>query len=183
MSFFVETDRLLLRIENETIAANVLDFYCKNREQFERFEPTRPKNFYTLEYQTASLKYEYNEIMKGKTLRYYIYTKEQPDILIGSINFSNFVKDPFSHTSIGYKLDKNAQGKGYAYEACYAAIPIIFSNYKVHRIEARVAPDNPASVRLLEKLHFVYEGIEYQGVQIQGVYRDHYRYGLISTIQ
>ena len=174
MSFQLETDRLILKIEDDTAAQKVLDFYVRNQEQFERFEPTRPRNFYT---------YEYHEIIKGKTLRYYVYTKEQPDMLIGSVNFSNFMHRPFSRTSIGYKLDKDAQGHGYAYEACQAAIPIIFSNYRIHRIEARVAPDNLPSIRLLERLHFLYEGIEYQGVEIQGVYKDHYRYGLISTIQ
>ena len=183
MSFKLETDRLILKIEDDTAAQQVLDFYVRNQEQFEHFEPTRPKNFYTLAYQMAALTYEYHEIIKGNTLRYYVYTKEQPDILIGSVNFSNFMHHPFSRTSIGYKFDKEAQGHGYAYEACQAAIPVIFSNYRIHRIEARVAPDNLPSIRLLERLHFLYEGIEYQGVEIQGVYKDHYRYGLISTIQ
>ena len=183
MAFMMETDGLILQVEKEDIADQLLDFYIRNQKQFERFEPTRPNNFYTLAYQKASLRYEYNEIMHGKCLRYYLYAKEQPDVLIGSVNFSNFVHDPFSHTSIGYKLDHAAQKKGYAYEACTAAIPVIFHDYKIHRIEARVAPDNDPSIRLLERLHFSFEGIEYQGIQIQGTYKDHYRYGLISTIQ
>lgn len=183
MSFLLETQHLILRVENETASSSVLEFYLRNREQFERFEPTRPKNFYTLPFQTAFLKYEYNEIIKGTTLRYYLYSKEQPERLIGSVNFSNIMHHPFSHASIGYKLDKSAQGKGYAYEACQAAIPVIFSNYKIHRIEARVAPDNLPSIRLLERLDFLFEGMEHQCVEIQGIYKDHYRYGLISTIQ
>ena len=69
------------------------------------------------------------------------------------------------------------------FEACQAAISVIFSNYKIHRLDARVAPDNIPSIKLLERLGFVYEGIEYQGVEVNGTFKDHYRYGLISTIQ
>ena len=183
MSFTLITNRLILQIEDSSKAEKVLDFYIRNRELFERFEPTRPKNFYTLSYQMASMNYEYSEIMQGKTLRYYIYRQEQPDTIIGTVNFSHIQHGPFSKASIGYKLDAACQGNGYALEACQAAVPVLFSNYKIHRIEARVAPENIASIKLLEHLGFRYEGIEYQGVEVNGIFKDHYRYGLISTIQ
>lgn len=183
MSFTLTTNRLILRIEDSSKAEDVLAFYIRNKALFERFEPTKPKNFYTLAYQTASMNFEYNEIIKGKALRYYIYLMEQPDIIIGSVNFSRIEHGPFSRTSIGYKLDSSVHGNGYALEACQAAIPVIFSNYKIHRIEARVAPENLPSIHLLEHLGFLYEGIEYQSVEVNGSFKDHYRYGLISTIQ
>lgn len=183
MPFTLTTNRLILQVEDSSKAEEVLAFYLRNRELFERFEPTRPKNFYTLPYQTASMDYEYNEIIRGKTLRYYLYRKEQPEVMIGTVNFSHMVHGPFSRTSIGYKLDSAYQGNGYTLEACQATIPDIFSNYKIHRIEARVAPENAPSIKLLEHLGFRYEGVEYQGVEVNGVYKDHYRYGLISTIQ
>lgn len=183
MSFTLTTNRLILQIENSSKAQKVLDFYQKNKELFERFEPTRPENFYTLAYQTALMNCEYDLILKGKTIRYYIYPKTCPDLLIGSLNFFRMEHTPFSNAFIGYKLDQDFQHNGYALEACQAAIPVIFSHYQLHRISARVAPDNLPSIKLLERLGFRYEGIEYEGVEVNGVYRDHYRYGLISTIQ
>lgn len=183
MSFTLTTNRLILQVEDSSKADKVLAFYTRNKTLFEHFEPTRPKNFYTLPYQTASMNCEYSEIIKGKTLRYYIYLKSQPDAIIGSVNFSHIMHGPFSKTSIGYKLDASCHGNGYALEACQAAIAVIFSNYKIHRIEARVSPENTPSIRLLEHLGFFYEGIEYQSVEVNGVFRDHCRYGLISTIQ
>lgn len=179
MSFQLTTSRLKLQIEDETKAGQILDFYKKNAVLFDLYEPTRPANFYTLAYQKAAVAYEYSEIIKGKNLRYYIYLKNGSPI-IGSINFSRMEHGPFSRVSIGYKLDKDYHGKGYALEACQAAIPVIFSNYKIHRIEARVAPDNTPSIKLLEKLHFQYEGIEYQGVEIGGSFKDHHRYSLLN---
>lgn len=183
MSFTLNTQRLLLQVEDSTKAPDVLAFYLKNRELFERFEPTRPDNFYTLDYQAAVMNYEYQATLKGKALRYYLYLKEEPDIIIGSVNFSQLMHGPFSRASIGYKLDSGYHGNGYAFEACQAAVSVIFSNYKIHRLDARVAPENVPSIKLLERLGFVYEGIEYQGVEVKGTFKDHYRYGLISTIQ
>lgn len=183
MSFILTTDRLILKVENSSKAEEVLEFYSKNRELFEQFEPTRPNNFYTLAYQAASMNYEYNAAIKGKTLRYYIYLNEQPDTIIGSVNFSQIMHGPFSRASIGYKLDADYHGHGYAFEACQAAITTIFSDYRIHRLDARVALNNIPSIKLLERLDFCYEGIEYQGVEVNGTFIDHYRYGLISTIQ
>lgn len=183
MSFTIETPRLILQVENSDAAPDVLAFYEKNKALFEAVEPTRPNNFYTLAYQTASMQYEYNQILHGKSLRYYIYRKEQPTQLIGTIHFFRIEHGPFSRASIGYKIDADFHRQGYATEACEAAIPCFFSDYRIHRLEARVATDNTASIRLLEHLGFQFEGIEYSGVEVNGVFCDHFRYGLISTIQ
>lgn len=180
MSFQLTTNRLQLQIEDSASAQKILDFYKKNATLFDKYEPTRPDNFYTLAYQEKAITYEYSEIMKGKSLRYYVYLKGAPSIIIGSVNFSRIEHGPFSRTSIGYKFDSEYQGKGYALEACQATIPILFSNYHIHRIEARVALDNFPSIRLLEKLNFVYEGIEYKSVEVNNVFRDHHRYSLIN---
>lgn len=183
MSITLTTPRLLLQVEDSSKSPSVLEFYNYNRLLFERFEPTRPHNFYTIEYQTASMDAEYNNTINGKMIRYYIYLKNHPDCIIGAVNFSNIMHGPFSRASIGYKLDQRYHGNGYAFEACSAAIPEVLSNYKLHRLDARVSPENIPSIKLLERLGFVYEGIEYQGVEVNGFFQDHYMYGLISTIQ
>lgn len=180
MSFQLTTDRLILKIEDSNKTSDILSFYQNNKEVFERFEPTRPQNFYTEAYQRATISYEYSEIIKGKTLRYYVYLKEQPETIIGSVNFSRMEHGPFSKTSIGYKFDAAYHDQGYALEACQAAIPVIFTNYKIHRVEARVAPDNLPSIKLLERLGFRFEGIEYQSVEVNGHFTDHYRYSLLA---
>ena len=180
MSFRLITDRLILQVEDSSKAEQILSFYERNSMIFDLFEPTRPDNFYTLTYQKAVLQYEYSEIVKGKTLRYYIYLKDSPDTIIGSLNFSRIEHGPFSRTSIGYKIDRDYQNQGYATEACQAAIPVLFSNYKIHRIEARVSPDNISSIKLLEHLGFQFEGLEYKSVEVNGVFQDHFRYSLIA---
>ena len=99
MSFIVNTNRLILKVENASIAPKALEFYKENRQYFEAFEPTRTDAFYTIEFQEAAAKYEYDETVKGHSLRYYIYLKNNPDKIIGSINFFRIRPMPFSSAS------------------------------------------------------------------------------------
>lgn len=181
MSFQLKTNRLFMQIEDNRQAGKVLDFYQRNRDLFDRYDPTRPPQFYTFDFMSTFMEIEYQDCVKGKMLRYYVYPLDDLNTLIGTVNFSRIEHGPFSRTAIGYKFDAAYHGKGYAFEACQAAIDVIFSNYRLHRIDARVAPDNLPSIRLLERLGFCYEGIELKGVEVMGQFRDHYRYGLIQN--
>ena len=48
MLFAYETERLLLKIIKPDQADAVLDFYMRDKELFEKFEPDRMPNFYIL---------------------------------------------------------------------------------------------------------------------------------------
>ena len=181
MSFSLTTKRLQLHVENESIADKVLEFYVENSLYFDTVEPTRPENFYTLTYQEAALKYEHSETIKGHTIRYFVYKKNNPDVIIGSVNFSKIQGAPFSCATIGYKFHHDYWGYGYATESCQAAINMLFNNYRIHRIEGRVAPDNIPSIHVLERLGFTYEGLEYKSVEVNGVFTDHLRYSLLNN--
>ena len=58
MSFKLTTNRLILQIEDSSMADEVLNFYLRNKELFDRFEPTRPPQFYTLSFQTACMAFD-----------------------------------------------------------------------------------------------------------------------------
>ena len=66
------------------------------------------------------------------------------------------------------------------YEALAKTIDYIFSDYKLHRIEAFVMPSNKESIKLLEKLDFINEGYSYEYSKINGVWEDHLRMSLIN---
>lgn len=64
-----------------------------------------------------------------------------------------------SHVAeIGYELDPDHWGRGYATEAMRAVVRFGFEELGVHRIEADTVADNTASARVLEKLGLTLEG-------------------------
>lgn len=181
MQMYYETDRLILRILHENSAAEVLDFFIRNKDIFERWEPDRPWNFYTREYQAAILKCEFELVMKMNAVRFWIFLKESPDTLIGTVSFQNVMRSVFQSCCIGYKMDKDYQQQGYATEAISTAISIIATEMGLHRIEAFVAPNNTPSIRLLERLGFVYEGIRRSCIYLHSNWTDHLQYSFICS--
>lgn len=179
MQFIEETKRLILRVENEDKAQDVLDFYLRNRTHISPFEPQVSDSFYTLTYQKKILDYEFHEIMKGTTIRYYLYLKSDPSYIIGSVNLTGIIHGPFCKAALGYKLDRNMVGYGYASEAVIHLLSIAANDLKLHRIESHVVPENKPSIQLLDRLGFQYEGIEYQSTKIDGRWQDLLRYSLI----
>lgn len=181
MKFTYETDRLLLKIVEPTEAPKVLQFYRKNRALFEQSEPERQTGFYTMDHQRAILTAEYNMAVRGTLLRYWLYLKDDLDEVIGTISFRSIERQYRQSCLLGYKLDQGHWGHGYATEAIREGIRIAFDELSLHRIVAQVMPDNERSIRLMERLGFVNEGVERKCLFINGKWEDHIRFSLISS--
>lgn len=181
MEFIYKTDRLILKVLKGDDAEAVLQFYLDNKELFERYEPDRPDNFYTLSHQKAVLNCEYNMTVKLSAVRFYVFKKEQPDKIIGTICFRNITRSVYQACEVGYKFDHNFQHQGYAFEALCMGIAVMFEDQRLHRIEANVMPENTSSIHLLETLGFALEGTARSFAYIHGRWQDHLRYSLITN--
>lgn len=180
MLFEYETKRLILRIIEPGEAADVLDFYLRDKELFEKYEPERIAGFYTLKRQEQIINFELTSALRGSLFRYYVYRKQARNQIIGTICFHHIQGGYSSSCEIGYKFSSAHQHRGYATEALVAVTQAIFSEMKLHRITAFALPDNVASARLLARAGFCYEGICRDYLFLQGAWRDHAQYSLIS---
>jgi diamine N-acetyltransferase len=59
---------------------------------------------------------------------------------------------------IGYNLDSDHWGKGYAVEACTALVDFLFDDVGVTRVFGMLHPDNRASAQVLERIGMLFEG-------------------------
>lgn len=148
------TENLILQVENELKAGEVLDLYKRNKVIFDKFEPTRPADFFTKEFHIAHLRGEYNAYKRGTFLRYYIYKLHRTDRIIGSVNFNIKQGNYGKYAEIGYKLDLLYHNRGFAYEACYNGIMVMKEHYGIKLIAAYIAPDNTPSIKLATRLGF-----------------------------
>jgi ribosomal-protein-alanine N-acetyltransferase len=60
---------------------------------------------------------------------------------------------------VGYELAREAWGQGYMRETLLAVLGFGFVQMQLNRVEAQVHPDNVASLKLVERLGFVREGL------------------------
>lgn len=176
----LETNRLYLKILDETYCNQVADFLVNNKEFFAPFETIKAPFFYSPMYQKNILDREFKASLNKEYLRYYVFLKTEPNKIIGTVSFGNIMSFPYCSATIGYRFDKAHTGCGYAAESLASAIPYAFSALKLHRICAYILPDNLPSIKLAERLGFTREGLCESNLNVNGVWKSHYQYSLVN---
>ena len=169
----LDTERLLLRVLDEGWAREVLAYFERNRDFLEPWEPTRPEGFYTRRGQADYLRGDMAAMDAGQMFRLWIFRREEPNRVIGSVALNNIVRGCFLSCQIGYRLDAQWAGKGYMTEAAGCLVDFAFDTLGLHRVEANIIPRNTASLRVAQKLGFENEGISPKYLKINGVWEDH----------
>ncbi|MGH7272006.1 MAG: GNAT family N-acetyltransferase [Polyangiaceae bacterium] len=82
---------------------------------------------------------------------------------------------------LGYWLRADAAQRGYMTEAARSIVGWAFRRLSVHRIRVAAATDNLASLGVLRKLGFKYEGSAREAERCQGRWLDHALFALLST--
>jgi ribosomal-protein-alanine N-acetyltransferase len=106
--------------------------------------------------------------------------RQDPDAIIGSVNFNNFVRRAGQYCALGYGLDRDKEGQGLMTEALRAAIEYVFTTLNMHRIMANYMPWNERSGKVLAKLGFEKEGFARQFLYINGKWEDHIMTALVN---
>lgn len=82
---------------------------------------------------------------------------------------------------IGYVLGSGFRGRGYASEAAAALADHLIAEHGIHRIEASLAPDNVASMRVLEAIGMTFELLARDAFCVDGVWEDDLRYAMTAA--
>lgn len=180
MSTIFQTERLVMKQIDEVHAEQVLDYMVRNREFLSAWEIKREPAFYTMEWQTKVLREERIQYERGHLFKLWIYGLDNTERIIGSIALSNIIRGAFQSCHLGYKLDKDLQGRGYISEALTMMIAIAFRDLELHRIEANIMPHNKASLRVVEKQGFQFEGLAKKYLKINGKWEDHIHMVLLN---
>jgi len=176
------TDRLVLRTIDQTFAARCLDYIDRNREFFEAWNPAVDETFYTLAAQEERLRLASELRSQDRVVRLWLFKREDRafERVIGDLAFSNIVRGAFQSCHLGYKIDGAESSRGLMTEALARAIGFAFEELRLHRIEANIMPRNARSIRVVEKLGFVNEGLSRKYLKIAGVWEDHLHFVLLN---
>jgi ribosomal-protein-alanine N-acetyltransferase len=90
--------------------------------------------------------------------------------MIGTCGFARIDTENDS-AEIGYVLNPDFQGRGYATEASARVIEFGFSTLGLNRIAARFMQGNNASLRVMEKLGMTFEGYHRDAIYAKGEYK------------
>jgi ribosomal-protein-alanine N-acetyltransferase len=100
--------------------------------------------------------------------------------LIGTIGFWKIIKE-HHRAEIGYLLHPDHWGKGLMQEALKPILDHGFGVMNLHSVEANVNPNNAASIKFLEKNHFVREAYYKENYYFNGKFLDTFIYSLLAS--
>ena len=105
---------------------------------------------------------------------------DEPRALVGVVNLSEIVHGCFRSAYLGYYAFVPYAGRGLMKNGLAQAVTYAFKVMKLHRLEANVQPGNLRSKALVKKLGFRREGLSPRYLKINGRWRDHERWAILS---
>ncbi len=102
--------------------------------------------------------------------------------IVGVVNISEIVVGAFQSAYLGYYGMSSFSRKGLMTEALRAAVDYAFDDLGLHRLEANIQPENEASIALVRRLGFQKEGFSPSYLRVNGKWRDHERWALLSNV-
>lgn len=98
--------------------------------------------------------------------------------IVGQLNVSNMLYGSVSSAVLGYWVAPEVAGQGVTPTAVALVTDYLFSTVGLNRVEIDIRPENQASLRVVEKLGFRFEGLKERYIHINGDWRDHYVFAL-----
>lgn len=180
MKISIDSERLRMVSLETSYTKQFFDFLIRNKEFFRKWSPAYEESYFSLQYHRSWLESIEREMKEGRQVNFGVYVKSNPNRIIGTVSFSNIIKGIFQSCFLGYRTDEHETKKGYATEAIARGVKYMFEEVKIHRIEANIMPVNSASIRVIEKLGFEYEGLAKKYLKVNGVWEDHCHYVLLN---
>ena len=107
------------------------------------------------------------------------FVMEYDGEIAGQLNVWGIARGSLSSATIGYWVSERFAGRNITPISVAMATDIAFGELRLHRMEICIRPENRASLRVVEKLGFRYEGLRQRFIHIDGDWRDHYAFALV----
>ncbi len=151
----------------------------RNRKFLAPWEPSWTSDELTRAAYRRRLRF-YSRELREETGYSFLLFQRADHAMVGGISLSNVRRGVTQSGVLGYWLGEEFSRRGHMTVVVRALCRFAFAELNLHRIEAACLPDNAASARVLEKVGFQREGRARQNLKINGIWQDHYLFGLIA---
>lgn len=119
------------------------------------------------------------DIDAGGAYPFFVF-RDEDGALVGGVTLSNVRRGVAQMASLGYWCGVTYVRRGHTLAGVKAVCRFAFQQLGLHRVEAACLPHNEASASLLLKAGFVEEGYAQAYLKIDGDWRDHRLFGMLS---
>ncbi|WIM40256.1 GNAT family protein [Paenibacillus sp. PK4536] len=171
----LETSRFVLRQAQPEDSHDLYELYAD--EAVVEYMPFTP--FTSVDEALDEMKWYTRIFAEQSGLRWMIEDREHAKV-IGTCGFLGYEQE-HHRAELGYDLSSAYWGKGIMKEVALCIIQFGFEQIELNKIEAKIEPKNQASIRLMEKLEFVQEGLLRQHEYENGKYVDLAVFALLQS--
>ena len=150
-----------------------------SRDFLQPWEPTWPVDDLTRGAYRRRLAAYAHDMERGVAYPFLVFRRGD-GAMVGGITLSNIRRGVAQMGSIGYWVGSPFARQGHTLDAVQAVIGFCFDRLRLHRVEAACIPTNAASQGVLLKAGFQHEGLARDYLKIDGVWRDHLLFGILS---
>ncbi len=150
---------------------------AENIEWLRPWEATSPEPMATGMAFRQLIRHFDREATEGRLQPFVIETEGR---LVGQMHLFGIAWGSLRSACAGYWVAESFAGQGIVPFALAAACDHAFLVLGLHRVEVNIRPENVASLRVVEKLGFQEEGLRRRYLHIDGQWRDHRSFALIT---
>ena len=137
-----------------------------------RWQPTWPDGHLSEDSYRRRLALYERDLARGTGVAWHLFVG---GALVGMLRLSSVQRGAAMSCEVGYWVAERAAGRGHATAALEAACGHAFGTLDLLRVEAACAVGNEASLAVLSRCSFAFEGIARSYLELDGVRRDHHR--------
>lgn len=108
----------------------------------------------------------------------HLVVRRSDEAIVGMVNLSQICRGPFDNAIMGYWIGLPHVRRGYGVEGVKLCLRRAFGELGLHRVEANIMPSNTASLALVRRVGFRFEGVSPRYLQIAGRWEDHVRWAI-----
>ncbi|MCG5217898.1 GNAT family N-acetyltransferase [Streptosporangium sp. KLBMP 9127] len=102
--------------------------------------------------------------------------------IAGNVNINSIIRGRLQSGALGYAAFAPTAGRGYMTEGLGLVLRHAFLELRLHRLEAQIQSENHASLKLVQRHGFRYEGRSPDLLFIDGAWRDHERWAITNAM-
>lgn len=141
-----------IELVSKDIYHEIFEFEKRNKSYFETILPPRPEGYSQFESFMQIMDKLLDEQKQGT---FYMYImRDEKNRFVGRVNLQIYESDNGKKADVGYRMDFDSQGLGYASRSLNLILEKAFNEIKVLEVTAGTAKDNIGSRKVLEKNGF-----------------------------
>lgn len=177
----LEGEGVRLRPPRATDFADWRDLRAASRSFLQPWEPTWPNDDLSRAAFRRRLAAYARDRELGAAYAFFVF-RAHDDVLTGGVTLSNVRRGVAQMGSVGYWCGEPFVRQGLTLSAVRAVKRFAFHSLGLHRLEAACLPSNTPSRTLLAKAGFEEEGLAKAYLKINGVWRDHVLFGMVTPL-